>query len=61
MTVARVAVAGASGYTGAELVRLLAQHPNVTLTAVTSITVCHAVSDGPNAALRSAGVLPSKQ
>jgi N-acetyl-gamma-glutamyl-phosphate reductase len=36
MTVARVAVAGASGYTGAELVRLLAQHPNVTLTAVTS-------------------------
>ncbi|HJR77834.1 MAG TPA: N-acetyl-gamma-glutamyl-phosphate reductase [Nitrospiraceae bacterium] len=36
MTVARVAVAGASGYTGAELVRLLAQHPKVTLTAVTS-------------------------
>ena len=36
MTVARVAVAGASGYTGAELVRLLAQHPRVTLTAVTS-------------------------
>ncbi|MEX5216377.1 MAG: N-acetyl-gamma-glutamyl-phosphate reductase [Nitrospiraceae bacterium] len=36
MTVARVAVAGASGYTGIELVRLLAQHPGVTLTAVTS-------------------------
>ncbi|HEX2054845.1 MAG TPA: N-acetyl-gamma-glutamyl-phosphate reductase [Nitrospiraceae bacterium] len=36
MTVVRVAVAGASGYTGAELVRLLAQHPRVTLTAVTS-------------------------
>jgi N-acetyl-gamma-glutamyl-phosphate reductase len=36
MTVTRVAVAGASGYTGAELVRLLAQHPRVTLTAVTS-------------------------
>jgi N-acetyl-gamma-glutamyl-phosphate reductase len=36
MTVARVAVAGASGYTGAELVRLLAQHPLVKLTAVTS-------------------------
>jgi N-acetyl-gamma-glutamyl-phosphate reductase len=36
MTVTRVAVAGASGYTGAELVRLLAQHPNVMLTAVTS-------------------------
>lgn len=36
MTVARVAVAGASGYTGAELVRLLVQHPLVKLTAVTS-------------------------
>ncbi|HET9962202.1 MAG TPA: N-acetyl-gamma-glutamyl-phosphate reductase [Nitrospiraceae bacterium] len=36
MTSVRVAVAGASGYTGAELVRLLAQHPRVTLTAVTS-------------------------
>jgi N-acetyl-gamma-glutamyl-phosphate reductase len=36
MTSVRVAVAGASGYTGAELVRLLSQHPNVLLTAVTS-------------------------
>jgi N-acetyl-gamma-glutamyl-phosphate reductase len=36
MTIARVAVAGASGYTGAELLRLLAQHPQVKLTAVTS-------------------------
>lgn len=36
MTIARVAVAGASGYTGAELVRLLAQHPRVKLTSVTS-------------------------
>ena len=36
MTSVRVAVAGASGYTGAELVRLLSQHPNVQLTAVTS-------------------------
>lgn len=32
----RVAVAGASGYMGAELLRLLLVHPNVTLTAVTS-------------------------
>lgn len=32
----RVAVAGASGYTGAELLRLLSQHPGVDLTAVTS-------------------------
>jgi N-acetyl-gamma-glutamyl-phosphate reductase len=32
----RVAVAGASGYMGAELLRLLLQHPEVTLTAVTS-------------------------
>jgi N-acetyl-gamma-glutamyl-phosphate reductase len=36
MTAARVAVAGASGYTGIELVRLLVQHPRVKLTAVTS-------------------------
>jgi N-acetyl-gamma-glutamyl-phosphate reductase len=32
----RVAVAGASGYMGAELLRLLATHPRVTVTAVTS-------------------------
>src|SRR5262245_59347067 len=32
----RVAVAGASGYMGAELLRTLFQHPEVTLTAVTS-------------------------
>jgi N-acetyl-gamma-glutamyl-phosphate reductase len=34
--VLRVAVAGASGYMGAELLRLLAVHPKVKLTAVTS-------------------------
>src|SRR5437667_11088195 len=32
----RVAVAGASGYMGAELLRLRLQHPEVTLPAVTS-------------------------
>ena len=32
----RVALAGGSGYMGAELLRLLLQHPEVTLTAVTS-------------------------
>jgi N-acetyl-gamma-glutamyl-phosphate reductase len=32
----RVAVAGASGYMGAELLRLLLMHPRVTLTGVTS-------------------------
>lgn len=32
----RVAVLGASGYTGAELVRLLARHPNVALVALTA-------------------------
>lgn len=36
MTSVRVAVAGGSGYTGAELLRLLSQHPHVQLTAVTS-------------------------
>jgi N-acetyl-gamma-glutamyl-phosphate reductase len=32
----RVAVAGATGYTGQELLRLLARHPGVTITAATS-------------------------
>lgn len=32
----RVGVAGASGYTGAELLRLLAGHPNVSISAITS-------------------------
>jgi N-acetyl-gamma-glutamyl-phosphate reductase len=35
-TTIRVAVAGASGYMGAELLRLLLRHPRVTLTGVTS-------------------------
>jgi len=33
---ARVAVVGATGYAGAELVRLLTRHPGVTITVVTS-------------------------
>ena len=33
---ARVAVVGATGYTGGELLRLLAQHPRIEVTAVTS-------------------------
>jgi N-acetyl-gamma-glutamyl-phosphate reductase len=32
----RVAIAGASGYTGLELLRILLRHPNVEITAVTS-------------------------
>src|SRR3990172_3048944 len=32
----KVAVAGASGYTGGELLRLLSQHPHVQVVAVTS-------------------------
>jgi N-acetyl-gamma-glutamyl-phosphate reductase len=35
-TIARVAVAGATGYTGQELLRLLARHPAVTITAAMS-------------------------
>ena len=33
---ARVAILGASGYTGAELIRLLARHPRVEITALTA-------------------------
>src|SRR5262245_52443089 len=33
---ARIAVAGATGYTGQELLRLLARHPSVSLTAAMS-------------------------
>src|SRR6266567_1494128 len=36
MTNTKVAIVGASGYSGEELVRLLLQHPHVELTAVTS-------------------------
>lgn len=32
----RVGILGASGYTGAELLRLLSQHPNVSITALTA-------------------------
>ena len=32
----KVAILGASGYTGAELIRLLATHPRVRLTALTA-------------------------
>src|SRR5438552_12290402 len=35
-TAIRVAVAGATGYTGQELLRLLSRHPGVTITAATS-------------------------
>ncbi len=41
----RVAIAGATGYTGQELLRLLGRHPSVTLTA--------AMSSGTTAAIRS--------
>ncbi|HXP31473.1 MAG TPA: N-acetyl-gamma-glutamyl-phosphate reductase [Stellaceae bacterium] len=33
---ARIAILGASGYTGAELLRLLAHHPNAAITAMTA-------------------------
>lgn len=36
MTTTRVAILGASGYTGAELVRLLARHPNMQIAALTA-------------------------
>ena len=38
-TIMNAAVIGASGYSGEELVRLLARHPDVTLAAVTSRSI----------------------
>ena len=32
----KVAILGASGYTGAELVRLIAQHPNIEIAALSA-------------------------
>lgn len=32
----KVGIVGGTGYTGVELLRLLSQHPNVELTAITS-------------------------
>ena len=34
----RIAIAGASGYTGAELLRILVQHPGARITALTAET-----------------------
>src|SRR6185295_529803 len=47
-----VAVAGATGYTGQELLRLLARHPSVRITAATS-------SGSPNAAATTPRKLPA--
>src|SRR5687767_15786094 len=40
--VARVAVAGATGFTGQELLRLLARHPSVRITVATSSSAASA-------------------
>jgi N-acetyl-gamma-glutamyl-phosphate reductase len=44
---ARVAVAGATGYTGQELLRLLARHPAVTIAAATASTAASAARTLP--------------
>jgi N-acetyl-gamma-glutamyl-phosphate reductase len=45
--VARVAIAGATGYTGQELIRLLARHPGVQLTVATSSSAASAARGLP--------------
>src|SRR5260221_297688 len=42
----RVAVAGATGYTGQELLRLLSRHPGVTITAATLLALRPLLSAG---------------
>jgi N-acetyl-gamma-glutamyl-phosphate reductase len=49
---ARVAIAGATGYTGQELLRLLARHPAVTIAAAMSSGAQSAASPGASAAPR---------
>jgi len=49
----RIAVIGASGYTGAELLRLLVQHPDVELVCVTSRQYAGQPVDGIFPSLRS--------
>src|SRR5262245_776277 len=44
---ARVAVAGATGYTGQELLRLLARHPAVTIAAATASSATSAARKLP--------------
>jgi N-acetyl-gamma-glutamyl-phosphate reductase len=43
----RVAVAGATGFTGQELLRLLSRHPSVTITAATSSGAASAAGKSP--------------
>src|SRR5262249_42355021 len=44
---ARVAIAGATGYTGQELIRLLARHPGATITAAMSSSAPAGTSAAP--------------
>lgn len=55
----KVAVVGASGYSGAELLRLLLRHPNVELVAVTSRTLAGKALSREFPRFRGAGVADS--
>ncbi len=55
----KVAVVGASGYSGAELLRLLLRHPNVELVAVTSRSLAGKVLSKEFPRFRSVGVADS--
>ena len=55
----KVAVVGASGYSGAELLRLLLRHPNVELVAVTSRSLAGKALSKEFPRFRSVGVADS--
>ena len=54
-----MAVLGASGYTGEEVVRLMALHPNLSVAALTGESQAGKVTSDPSAAILSAKSLIS--
>jgi len=51
-TKAKIGILGASGYTGADAVRLLARHPNVEIAAVTALSAATPISCSISGACR---------
>ena len=57
MSTIRVAIAGATGYSGEELIRLLLQHPQVQLTYLAASAKLVKLDQAHHGGLRGAGML----